>query len=231
MRHRILSNPGHSLVEVELAPGESVVADAGAMAWMEGDVETETSTRGGLFTGLKRKLLTGESFFQNTFRGGQRGGVIGLAPGSDGDIVAMELGGEGGDDELYLEKGAYLASSEGVRCDAKWGGLKGLFNEGMFVLKCSGAGQLFFNAYGAVHQIDVDGEYVVDNGYVVAWDPSLDYRLEWGGKVRTFLFSDQLLLRFEGRGRVWVQTRSSRVLASWVHPFRPVKSRNTSSDN
>jgi uncharacterized protein (AIM24 family) len=48
MQHRILSAPGHALVEVDLAPGESVVADAGAMAWMTGDVETETSTRGGI---------------------------------------------------------------------------------------------------------------------------------------------------------------------------------------
>lgn len=230
MQHRILSAPGHALVEVDLEPDETVVADAGAMAWMSGDVDTVTSTRGGLFTGLKRKLLTGESFFQNTYRGGASGGTVGLAPGSDGDLVALELGADGVGDELFLEKGAYLASSEGVRCDAKWGGLRGLFNEGLFVLRCSGSGPLWFHAYGAVHRIDVDGEYVVDTGFVVAWDPGLDYRLEWGGKIRTFLFSDQLLLRFSGRGSVWVQTRSSRALASWVHPFRRVEKRS-SDDN
>ena len=191
---------------------------------MEGDIETETSTRGGLLTGLKRKLLTGESFFQNTFRGGPEGGTVGLAPGSDGDVVSHHL-----DGELLLEKGAYLASGEGVRCDAKWGGLKGLFNEGMFVLRCTGEGPLWFHAYGAVHEIVVDGEYIVDNGFVVAWDPSLDYTLAYGGRIRTFLFSDQLLLHFRGHGRVWVQTRSSRVFANWLHPFRPVK-KSTSSD-
>jgi uncharacterized protein (TIGR00266 family) len=232
MQHRILSAPGHALVEVDLAPGESVVADAGAMAWMTGDVETETSTRGGILTGLKRKLLTGESFFQNTFRAGSVGGSVGLAPGSDGDIVAHRLGLDGNGDELFLEKGAYLASAEGVRCNAKWGGLKGLFNEGLFVLKCSGVGDLWFHAYGAVHEVVLDGgDYVVDTGFVVAWDPTLDYRLEWGGRIRAFLFSDQLLLRFSGHGRVWVQTRSSRALASWVHPFRRVERRNTSNDD
>jgi uncharacterized protein (AIM24 family) len=118
------------------------------------------------------------------------------------------------------------------RCDAKWGGLKGLFNEGLFVLKCSGTGDLWFHAYGAVHEVVLDGgDYVVDTGFVVAWDPTLDYRLEWGGRIRAFLFSDQLLLRFSGHGRVWVQTRSSRALASWVHPFRRVERRNTSNDD
>ena len=100
--------------------------------------------------------------------------------------------------ELLLEKGAYLASSEGVTCDAKWDGLRGFFNEGMFVLRVTGTGTLFFHAYGDVLPIDVSGEYVVDNGYAVAWEPTLTYQLTRGRRIRSFLFSDQLLLRFSG---------------------------------
>ena len=71
-----------------------------------------------------------------------------------------------------------------------------------------------------------DEEYLVDNGYAVAWDSTLEYKITRSQKVRSFLFSDQLLLRFSGRGRLWVQSRSPRVFAGWVHPFRRVKKDN-----
>ena len=126
------------------------------------------------------------------------------SPGSAGDICAHELS----SGELLLEKGAYLASSEGVTCDAKWDGLRGFFNEGMFVLRVTGTGTLFFHAYGDVSPVDVSGEYVVDNGYAVAWEPTLTYQLTRGRRIRSFLFADQLLLRFYGQGRIWLQSRS-----------------------
>ena len=223
MEYQIQHNPSYSVVEVQLESGESIVGDSGAMAWMDTNIKTVTSTRGGVFTGLKRKVLSGESFFQNTFTAEGGAGTVAFTPGSAGAIVALPMQGE----DLYLEKGAYLASDQGVTCDAKYSGfLKGLFNEGMFILKCSGQGVLFFHAYGDIQEVDVDGEYVVDNGFAVAWEPSLEYTLTRARKIRSFLFSDQLLLRFQGRGRIWVQSRSPRSLASWVHPFRRAKAKS-----
>jgi len=221
VQHRIVHRPSYSLLEVDLDPGEELVSESGAMAWMDSNVRTQTSTRGGVLTGLKRKLLSGESFFQNTFRAEGGRGRLTLAPGPAGDIVAYALSGE-----LYLEKGAYLASTPGVTIDAKFDGLRGLFNEGLFVLRCSGDGTLYFNAYGEIHELDLDGEYTVDNGFAVAWEPSLSYRLTKARKIRSFLFSDQILLRFQGRGKLWVQSRSTRSMANWVHPFRPVKAKS-----
>lgn len=219
MNHRIVCNPTYSALEVTLTPGETIVAESGAMAWMSANIKTETSTRGGIMAGLKRKLLTGESFFQNTYRAEGGEGEIALASGAPGDIVSHQLEGE-----LILEKGAYLASDESVKCDSKWDGLKGLFNEGMFALRVTGSGQLFFNCYGIAEEIDVDGEYVVDNGYAVAWEPSLTYKVTKAKNIRSFLFSDMLLLRFQGTGKLWVQSRSPRSLANWVYPFRPAQS-------
>lgn len=220
MRYEIVGQPSYSLLEVKLDPGEKVVAEAGAMAWMSSNIKTETTAKGGFFAGLKRALLSGESFFQNTYSAERGPGEVGLAPGAPGDIVPypMERG------ELLLEKGAYLASTEGISCDAKWQGLKGFFNEGLFALRVTGTGLLFFNAYGIIEEVDVRGEYVVDNGYAVAWEPSLDFHLSRARKIRSFLFSDQILLRFRGRGKLWVQTRNPQSLADWVHPFRSVKS-------
>jgi uncharacterized protein (TIGR00266 family) len=222
MQHRILCSPSYSILEVALQTGETIVAEAGAMAWMSANMQTKTNTRGGMLGGLKRKMLSGESFFQNTYTPEDGPGLVALTPGSPGDIVSYDM--EQG--ELFLEKGAYLASEEGVKCDSKFEGLKGLFNEGMFVLRCTGTGTMFFNAYGDVEEVAVNGEYIVDNGYAVAWEPSLSWKITKGKKIRSFLFSDQLLCRFSGVGRLWVQSRSPRTMANFVYPYRPTKNNN-----
>ena len=223
MNYQIICDPTFTAVEVDLAAGESVVAEAGAMAWMSENIRTETSSRGGIMAGLKRAVLTRESFFQNTYTAEDVPGHVTFAPGVAGDIVAHEM--EEG--PLVMEAGSYLASTPTVKLDSNWQGLKGLLGEGLFALYATGAtGTLLFSAYGAVYSVEVDGDYVVDNGYAVAWEPSLQYHLTRARKIRSFLFADQLLMRFEGRGRLWVQSRSPQPFANWVHPFRPVKSKS-----
>ncbi len=226
MDYNIGSRPSYSLLEVTLAPGEELVAEAGAMAWMDSNIDVETSVRGGLMSGVKRAIGGGESFFQNTYTAQGGPGTIGLAPGQTGDIQGYEL--DGG--ELLLERGAYLASTSGIETNADFQGLRGLFNEGLFILRLTGSGMLFFNAYGDIQEIDVDGSYVVDNGHAVAWEPSLDYRLTRAGRIRSFLFSDQIIMEFSGRGKLWVQSRNPRSFANWIYPFRRVQSNNNTGD-
>ena len=222
MQYEIIAQPSYSLVEVTLEPNEELISDSGAMAWMDTNIATQTTTRGGVLQGLKRKLLAGESFFQNTYRAEGGPGKIALAPGAAGDIVALDM-----DGDLLLERGAYLGGEPGVQVDSKWGGLKGFFNEGLFILRCHGKGTMFFGAYGDIQTVDLkDEEYVVDNGFAVAWEPQLEYRVTRARKIRSFLFSDQLLLRFKGTGRIWVQSRSSQALANFVHAYRSVKRNN-----
>ena len=224
MKYEIECQPSYSVLEVNLDPGEQVVTEAGAMVWMSDNLRVNTSTRGGALSGLKRAALSGESFFQNTYEAEGSPGLLGVAPGQPGDIAAYEMN----DGELLLEKNAYLASSPDVHCNADSQGLRGLFNEGLFVLRVEGSGTLFFNAYGDIQKVQVDGSYVVDNGHAVAWEPSLDYELTWARSVRSFLFADQILMRFSGQGTLWIQSRNPRSLANWVFPFRPQKS--SSSD-
>ena len=227
MDYTIDSRPSYSLLEVTLAPGEQLVTEAGAMAWMDSNMNVETSVRGGLMSGVKRAIGGGESFFQNTYTAQGAPGVIGLAPGQPGDIFSYEM--EGG--ELLLERGAYLASTSGIETNSDFQGLRGLFNEGLFILRVSGSGLLFFNAYGDIQEIEVDGSYVVDNGHAVAWEPSLDYRLTRAGRIRSFLFSDQIIMEFSGQGRLWVQSRNPRSLANWISPFRRVESSSSGGDS
>ena len=216
MDYVIHSNPSYSVVEVTLAPGEQIVTESGAMAWMTANMRAQTSARGGIMSGLSRAVLSGESFFQNTYESEDGPGTIGLAPGQPGAIFVYQLN----DDELLLEKGAYLASTTDIATSSDFQGLRGLFNEGMFVLRVSGSGTLFFNAYGDIQEIEVDGTYVVDNGHAVAWQPTLQYRLTKAARIRSFLFSDQIIMEFSGKGKLWVQSRNPRSLADWVFPFR-----------
>lgn len=223
MEHTIQMQPSYSVLELTLEPEEEVVAEAGAMVWMSDNLELKTSARGGALSGLKRAVLTGESFFQNTFKASGGLGLLGLAPGQPGDIVAHDLA----DSELLLEKGAYLASTPGLETNSNFQGFRGLFNEGLFVLGVSGTGTLYFNGYGDIEEVEVDGTYIVDNGHAVAWEPTLDYELTRAPKVRAFLFADQILLRFSGQGKLWVQSRNPRTLADWVYPFRAQKQRQS----
>ncbi len=223
MKHEIVAQGSYPVLEVTLFPGEEFVAESGAMAWMDAAIETTTAAKGGVMGGLSRKLLTGESFFQNSFRTNRaEGAKVAFVSAQPGEIGMIEMAGQ----ELLLEKGAYMASTPDVKIESKFQGLKGLFSEGMFVLRATGSGPMFFTGYGDLQEVAVDGEYIVDNGYAVAWDATLNYSVTKAKKIRSFLFGDQLLLKFQGNGRVWVQSRSPVSFADWVFPFRPVKKRD-----
>ena len=222
MKYDIVSAPSYSLVELSLNQGESVVVEPGAMAWMDTSIKPKTEMKGGFFEGIKRRFA-GESFFLNTYTAEGGSGAIGIAPGYSGDIIVKELN----DETLYMERGAYLCHVGNIQTSATWEGFSGTFAEGMFGLRVSGTGLLFFGSYGDVQEVDVDGSYTIDNGYAVAWEQTLDYSIgRTCRSIRSFLFGDQLICRYHGNGKLWVQTRSPRNLAAWVHPFRRVKQKS-----
>ena len=103
--------------------------------------------------------------------------------------------------------------------------LKGFFSgAGLFLIRCSGVGDLFFNTFGALVAVDVDGTYVVDNGHIVAFTEGLEYQIGSIAGYKSFFFSGEgLVCRFSGQGRVWVQTRQLAAFAAWIYPYRPSK--------
>ena len=222
MEYELRTTPSYSLLEVFLQPDESVVAESGAMTWRSDSVEVTTSMRGGLGQAVRRNVLANESLFQNLFTARKEPGTVGVAPPQPGSIVHHDLAGH----TLLIERSAYLASTPDVAIDTNFQGLSGLFNEGIFVLEASGMGTVFFSAYGDVEEVDVAGSYTVDTGHAVAWDSSLAYQITRGASsVRAFLFANQLMLRFVGNGKLWVQSRNPQALASWVYPFQRVRSK------
>ncbi len=225
--YEILQRPDFALLSVRLAAGQSVLAEPSAMATMEPSVRMQSGFRGG-FGRSAGRLFGGESLIMNTFRA-EAGGEVTLAPGSPGDIVGYPLTGGA----LLLQRGAFLAHSEGVEVSGSWQGARGFFSgAGLILLRASGQGDLFFNSYGAILELDVRDGFVVDTGYVVAFEETLEYQvsvmpgLRPGARIKTFLFGGEgLVVRFAGQGRVWIQTREVASFLRWIHPFRPVKSR------
>ncbi|MET0341407.1 MAG: TIGR00266 family protein [Polyangiales bacterium] len=228
LEHEILERPDFAMLCVKLATGQKVFTEPAAMASMDETIGLHAGLRGGLLGGVGR-MFAGESLIMNTFTAERGAGEVMLAPGPAGDIVHHRL--RGG--RFMLSRGAFLASSEGVTLSAKWEGARGFFSgNGLVLLQALGEGDLFFNAYGAVLELPVDGEYLVDTGYVVAFEDTLNYQvttlpgLGVGSKVKSFLFGGEgLVVRFAGQGRLWVQTRTVNPFLSWVHPYRPVKKR------
>ncbi|MFM7927776.1 MAG: TIGR00266 family protein, partial [Pirellula sp.] len=114
----------------------------------------------------------------------------------------------------------------------KWQGAKGFFSgEGLVRLKATGTGDVFFNSYGAILEVDVTDDYIVDTGYIVAFEDTLQYRvsvlpgLRGGGIKRLFFSGEGLVCRFSGQGKVWVQTRYVIPFLSWIDGFRPRKNK------
>jgi len=218
--HRIDAQPDFSFLTVRLQPEQVLKVEAGAMATMDTNVRMKTKMRGGI-----GRLVTGESLFINEFMAQNGPGELGIAPGAPGDLDHVYLE----NDVIYLQNSAYVASSPGVNLETKWQGLiKGFFSgENLFLIKCSGQGDLWFNTFGGMIAIDVDGSYVVDTGHIVAFTEGLEYSVGRIGGYKSLFFSGEgLVCRFSGTGRLWIQTRKLGAFANWVYPYRPVKSRD-----
>ena len=220
MDYEILHKPSYALAQIRMNPGEQIQAETGAMVSMSDTIKIETTTRGGIFGGLRRSVLGGESFFVNTFTAEQSGEVT-VAPSLPGDIEALELKGE----TVMVQSGSFLAATMNIEVDSQWGGARSFFSkEGLFLLRCSGRGLLFISSYGAIHRIDLSrGEkYTVDNGHMVAFDDSISYDVGRSGGWKTTLLSGEgLVCKLEGPGRFFLQTRSEDALLSWLIPKIP----------
>ncbi|NJE26075.1 TIGR00266 family protein [Thermococcus sp. MV5] len=218
MRYEIIQRPSFSLVEIELEDGEAIKAEPGAMVHMSPSIKIETKT-GGIFKALKRSMLGGESIFINTFRAEGEKGSIGLAPPYMGDIEALEIRGT-----MYAQSGAFLASSETIEIDTKFGGAKTFFSrEGLFLLKLSGEGPVFLSSFGGIYKKELRNEsFIIDTGHLVAFTEGLDFRVRRVGGIKSTIFGGEgLVAEFYGTGTLYIQTRSIDSFLDWLIPFLP----------
>ncbi|MFT3924798.1 MAG: TIGR00266 family protein [Myxococcales bacterium] len=214
MQIQIRNRPSFANLLVRLARGDRIVTESDAMASMSSSIAVQTRWNGGFFRAILRALFGGETLFLNEFSSESEGELV-LTQPVPGDIEMVELKGQ----TLYLQPGAFLACDPSVEFGLGYAGLRSLIaREGLFRLKVSGHGRVWFGAYGGIVEKDVQGEYVVDSGHLVAYEPTLELRLGMaGGLFSSFFSGEGLVMRIRGQGRIYMQSRSLQGLASWVN--------------
>ena len=223
MEFDIVGRTEFSMLKVKVPAGETVKVEASAMAAQDSNLKMKTRLKGGF-----KRFLSNESLFINEFTAEGSHANLMISPGPPGDIGHYRLT---GDEEFFITSSCYLASEPSVELDTKFQGVwkSMLSGEGFFLIKCSGSGDVWFNTYGALIEIDVDGEYIVDTGHIVAFDQNLDYGIESVGGLKAFFLSGEAFVaKFRGQGKVWVQTKQPMSLVSWADAYRRVERRTQS---
>jgi uncharacterized protein (TIGR00266 family) len=206
--------PSFANIKVELNAGDRIIAESDAMASMSSSISMTTRWNGGCFGAFAKRIFGGETLFVNEFTTASQGELV-LTQPMPGDIECIELKGN----TLFLQPGAFLACEPGVNLGLGWAGIASLVGgEGLFRLKVSGNGKVWFGAYGGIFAKEVEGEYVVDTGHLVAYEPSVSIRMGMaGGIFSSFFGGEGLVTRVTGPGRIYMQSRSLDGLAAWTN--------------
>ena len=223
IKYEMIGKPDYAMIKMTLKANQTVQVEPSAMAAMDTNIQMKTKAKGGLFAGVKR-MLSSESFFMNEFTAQNSSGELYISPALPGDMDHVYVN----NNTIILQGSAFVASSMGVTINSQFQGLKGLFNgEGFFFIQATGTGDLFFNTYGGILEIPVDGDYIVDNGYIVAFDSTLQYETQVIGGLKlgltTFMSGEGIVCKFSGKGRLWIQTRQLAPYIGWAWTFAPRK--------
>ena len=223
-------------VEVELDPMEAAVAEAGGMMYMEDGIEMETifgdgsqqnSGLLGSLMGAGRRLLVGESLFMTVFQNrGQGKRRVAFGAPFAGKIIPLKLNEIGG--EILAQKDAFLCAAKGVSIGiafTKRLGAGFFGGEGFILERLQGDGLAFIHAGGTIHQRDLSaGEVLrVDTGCIVAFQPSVQYDIQYVGKIKSALFGGEGLFfaTLRGPGRIWLQSLPLSRLAGRIVAAAP----------
>jgi len=218
MEYKIKYEPSYAMLVVDLKQGESITGEAGAMTYMTPTIEVETRRRERSILGtIGLSILGRQSLFVNDFKALRGDGQIGFAAAPVGDIQTLKVEpGKG----FIIQKAAYLASTNNIELDIKWEGFtKGIFGQGLFMIKTFGEGDLFINTFGAIdkHELAPGEELIVDNFHLVAFSDSCSYEVQqFGGWKETILSGEGLITRIRGPGEVYIQTKNLREFVDWL---------------
>lgn len=221
------------LVEIELDPRETVIAEAGTMMYMDSQIRFDTKMGDGSDPnqGLMGKLLsagtrvlTGESLFVTHFtnQGGSKQRVAFAAP-YPGKIIPVELGHLGG--SLIVQKDGFLCAAKGTKISITLNrrigsGLVG--GEGFIMQKLEGDGKAFMHAGGTVIERRLNNESLkIDTGCIVGYTPGIDFNIETSGNLRSMIFGGEgiFLATLSGTGTVWLQSMPIRKLIQAISPY------------
>ncbi|MFT5085218.1 MAG: hypothetical protein ACI9Y1_003276 [Lentisphaeria bacterium] len=216
----LLHRPGNTAAKVTLQPGETCTAESGAMIAMSGHMSITTTTHkknsGGFLKAAKR-MIAGESFFLNHFDVGSKEGELWLGTTLAGDMKTLDLENE----SIIVQSGSFLACEDSIDIDMSWQGFKSLLSgENVIWLKLTGSGTIVLSSFGAIYPVEVDGEYIVNSGHIVAFNESLDFSITKAGKSwwHSYLGGEGLVCKFHGRGTLWCQSHNPRSFGLSLTP-------------
>lgn len=222
------------IVEVELDPNETVIAEAGAMLFMEEGIQFETkmgdgsTANQGLFDKLLSagsRVLTGESLFMTHFTNrGNKKAKVGFSAPYPGTVIPIDLA-TSRNNELIVQKDGFLCAAFGTKLtiffNRKIGaGLVG--GEGFILEKVQGDGKVFVHAGGTVIERTLNNETLrVDTGCVVAFESHIDFDVETSGSLKSMIFGGEgiFLATLRGTGKVWLQSMPIRKLVQALAPY------------
>ena len=226
------------VVEIELDPGEVVIAEAGSMNYMEdgitfearmGDGSNPNDTVMGKLLSVGKRVLTGESIFMTHFKNSGAGKKrVAFAAPYPGKIIALDLNTVGG--EILCEKDAFLCAALGTRVSIAFTRRLGtgfFGGEGFILQKLQGDGRAFLHAGGTIVKKKLAGEILrVDTGCLVAFTSGIDYNIERAGNLKSMFFGGEglFLATLRGHGEVWLQSLpfsrlADRIIASAPQTF------------
>ncbi len=220
----ILHRPAYAAARITLQPGDAFLIEAGSMVSQSGTftldpVKVKRAKSGGIFGAIKG-MLSGEFFYLNKVSTSSPGHIL-VAPTQVGDITEHQLNGG-----LIIQSGSFLGCDDEITLDGEWQGARAFFaGESLFMLHARGTGSVLFNSFGAIQAHDIDGEFIVDSGHIVAFEPSLQYSVtKFGGSwLGAFASSEGLVARFSGRGRVYTQSRNLESFGKLVGQMLPMR--------
>jgi uncharacterized protein (TIGR00266 family) len=217
VEYNIRYRPTFAAIFVTLDPGEKITAEAGAMVSMDADLSMTTELSGGLIPALLRKFFGGESLFVNVFKNNaSRPLNLVLTQSVIGDIDAIQLTGQ----TICFQPGAYIAHTPGAKMGVRWAGFASWFaGEGLFKLQFTGKGRVLFGAYGGLTPKDIQGEFIVDNSHLVAYESGIKMNIGLSGGLLASLTSGEgLVNKLSGRGKIYLQSRSVSGLVGFLRP-------------
>jgi uncharacterized protein (TIGR00266 family) len=206
------------MLVVNLDKGETITGEAGAMTYMDPAIEAHTRKREkSLLGSLGLAIIGGQSFWVNDFTAANAPGEVALVSAPIGDIETLEVKPNQG---FIIQKTAYVASTQNVDLDVKWEGFtKGLFGQGLFMIKVTGEGTLFINTFGAVdkHTLKQGQTMIVDNFHLVGFSDTCNYKVtKFGGLKETILGGEGLVTQITGPGDIYIQTKNIKEFVEWL---------------
>lgn len=218
MKNEIKYKPSYSMLVVNLEQGETITAEAGAMTYMTPNIEAHTRKREkSLLGSLGLAVIGRQSFWVNDYTAANGAGEVAFVSAPVGDIEPLEIKPNQG---YVIQKAAYIASTQEVDLDVQWEGFtKGLFGQGLFMIRATGNGTLYINTFGAIdkHTLRAGESLIVDNFHLVAFSDSCSYRVtKFGGLKETLLGGEGLVTNITGPGDIYIQTKNLREFVDWL---------------